>query len=198
MEIVMSNILIIQGHPDTQENHLCHELISSYISGAEIADHSIKLYNIASIEFPLLRSKEDWEKGKEGTPENLIEIQEALIESDHIVIIYPLWLGTMPALLKGFLEQLLRPGVAITYKKGYPQGLLENKSAHIIITMGMPALVYRFFFFSHSLRNLKRNILKLVGIKDIKCTIIGSVENTEKIKQSKWFEKMKKHGKNAK
>lgn len=157
----MSNILIIQGHPDTQKNHLCHELISSYISGAEIADHSIKLYNIASIEFPLLRSKEDWEKGKEGTPENLKEIQEALMESDHIVIIYPLWLGTMPALLKGFLEQLLRPGVAITYKKGYPQGLLENKSAHIIITMGMPALVYRFFFFSHSLRCLKRNILNL-------------------------------------
>ncbi len=198
MEIEMSNILIIQGHPDTQENHLCHELISSYINGAEIADHSIKLYNIASIEFPLLRSKEDWEKGKEGTPENLKEIQEALMESDHIVIIYPLWLGTMPALLKGFLEQLLRPGVAITYKKEYPQGLLENKSAHIIITMGMPGLIYRFFFFSHSLRNLKRNILNLIGIKKIKCTIIGSVENTHKIKQSKWFEKMKKHGKNAK
>ncbi|MGH1407777.1 MAG: NAD(P)H-dependent oxidoreductase [Rhodomicrobiaceae bacterium] len=193
----MSNILIIQGHPDTQETHLCHELISSYISAAKIADHSIKLYNIASIEFPLLRSKEDWEKGKEGTPENLKEIQEALMESDHIVIIYPLWLGTMPALLKGFLEQLLRPGVTITYKKGYPQGLLENKSAHIIITMGMPALIYRFFFFSHSLRNLKRNILNLIGIKKIKCTLIGSVENADKKKQSKWFDKMKKNGKNA-
>jgi len=193
----MTNILIIQGHPDSQKTHLCHALISSYIKGAETAGHTLKTYNIATIEFPLLKSKDEWERGKEGVPESLKEIQNALIDSDHIVIIYPLWLGSMPALLKGFLEQILRPGVAISYKKGYPSGLLKNKSAHIIITMGMPALVYRFFFFSHSLRNLKRNILNLIGIKQIKCTLIGSVENANETKQSKWFEKMKKHGKKA-
>ena len=141
--------------------------------------------------------KKDWEKGEEGAPENLKEIQEALKEAEHLVIIYPLWLGTMPALLKGFLEQLFRPGIAVSYKNGYPQGLLKNKSAHIIITMGMLGLIYRFFFFSHSLRSLKRNILNLVGIKKIKCTLIGSVENADKNKQSNWFEKMKKRGQQA-
>ncbi len=63
--------------------------------------------------------------------------------------------------------------------------------------MGMPAFVYRFFFFSHSLRSLKRNILNLVGIKKIKCTLIGSVENADKNKQSNWFKKMKKQGQQA-
>ncbi len=126
----MKNILIIQGHPAPQETHLCHSLITSYIEAAEKAEHSVKLFNIAKIDFPLLRSKEEWEKGKEGTPENLKEIQAALLEADHIVIIYPLWLGTMPALLKGFLEQLFRPGIAVSYKNGYPQGLLKNKNQH--------------------------------------------------------------------
>ena len=193
----MTNILIIQGHPDPQETHLCHALIASYLEGAEKAGHSVKLFNTAAIDFPLLRSKKDWEKGEEGTPENLKEIQEALKEAEHLVIIYPLWLGTMPALLKGFLEQLFRPGIAVSYKNGYPQGLLKNKSAHIIITMGMLGLIYRFFFFSHSLRSLKRNILNLVGIKKIKCTLIGSVENADKNNQSNWFEKMKKRGQQA-
>ena len=194
----MSKLVIIQGHPDPKQNHLDHALIASYIEGARTANHQVTLINIAELEFPLLQSNESFQKGKEDTPENLKPVQNAITESDHIVIIYPLWLGTMPALLKGFLEQLLRPGFAISYEKGLPQGLLKNKTAHIIITMGMPAFIYRFYFFSHSLRSLKRNILNLVGIKTIKTTLIGSVANADETAKKKWFEKMKQAGRKAK
>ena len=40
---------------------------------------------------------------------------EAIVWSEHIVLVFPLWLGTMPAMLKGFLEQVLRPGIAFAY-----------------------------------------------------------------------------------
>jgi putative NADPH-quinone reductase len=69
--------------------------------------------------------------------------------ADHLVIIYPLWLGSMPGMLKSFFEQLLRPGFAFAPAagRGMPRKLLKGRSARIIVTMGMPALFYRWYFY---------------------------------------------------
>jgi putative NADPH-quinone reductase len=81
------------------------------------------------------------------------------------VIVYPLWLGTMPALLKGFLEQAFRPGFAFDTKpKGLWNRRLKGGSARIVVTMGMPAFFYRVYYRAHSLKSLKRNILEFCGI----------------------------------
>jgi putative NADPH-quinone reductase len=54
------------------------------------------------------------------------------------------WHGTMPALLKGFLEHIFRPGFAMEYRKdSFPKRLLAGRSARVIVTMGMPVLMYR-------------------------------------------------------
>src|SRR5450756_3185948 len=76
------------------------------------------------------------------------------------VILFPLWLGSMPALLKGFLEQLLRPGFAFAAADGrrLPKKLLAGKSARIIVTMGLPALLYRRYIRAHRLKRLDRNL----------------------------------------
>jgi putative NADPH-quinone reductase len=68
-----------------------------------------------------------------------------------------IWLGDMPAVLKGFSEQVLRPGFAISGSRAghLPKELLAGRSARIVVTMGMPALFYR----AHSVKSLKRNIL---------------------------------------
>lgn len=98
------------------------------------------------------------------------------------MIVYPLWLGSMPALLKAFFEQVFRPGFAIANgprKSPWP-GLLRGKSARIVVAMGMPAFVYRWFFLAHSLKSLERNILRFSGIGPIKETLIGSVEGSAK------------------
>jgi putative NADPH-quinone reductase len=117
-------------------------------------------------------------------PPAIAEAQETIAWAEHLVIIYPLWLGAMPALLKGFFEQAMRPGFAVA-RSGVepgPKQPLKGRSAHIIVTMGMPALVYRWYFRAHSLKSLKRNILGFVGIAPQRDTIIGMVEgNPQKI-----------------
>lgn len=193
----MSNIVIIQGHPNPAGDRLCHALAQAYSEGAKAAGHGVQLFDCAKLDFPLLQTQEDWMRGAPGTPKNLIDAQSACQAADHLVIIYPLWLGTMPALLKGFIEQIFRPGVAIKYGEGLPEGLFNGKSARIIITMGMPALIYRWYFFAHSLRNLERNILKFVGIKTIRNTIFGLVDQASEAKCQRWFEKMKSLGAQA-
>jgi multimeric flavodoxin WrbA len=72
----------------------------------------VRLIEVAKLDFPLLRSQEDFDHG--SPPEAIRPAQEAIAWADHLVILYPLWLGTLPALLKGFLEQVLRPDFAFT------------------------------------------------------------------------------------
>ena len=120
--------------------------------------------------------------------------QQDIAWANHLVLIYPLWLGTLPALLKGFLEQAFRPGVALSDGDGFPRGLMKGKSARVVITMGMPALAYRFYFGAHSLKSLQRNILGFVGINPIRNTIFGMVENVSARRRQLWLEKMHRLG----
>ncbi|MEP1209229.1 MAG: NAD(P)H-dependent oxidoreductase [Rhizobiaceae bacterium] len=193
----MSKIAVIQGHPDGSVNHLCHALAQAYIEGAESADHQVELVDLGQLDFPLLRDQKDWEKGISNTPEVLKTAQAAFVDADHITFIYPLWLGTMPAVLKGFLEQIFRPGMALSYDEGFPKPLLKGKSARVVITMGMPALVYRWYFLAHGLKNLERSILGIAGIRPIRSTLYGSVESVSDEKRAGWIEKMKTLGKAA-
>ena len=101
----------------------------------------------------------------------------------------------MPALLKGFLEQALRPGFAYEAKEGgFPGKLLHDKSARIIVAMGMPVFAYRWFFLAHSLKNLKRNILKFCGISPVRDTLFGMVEAVSDEKRKGWIEKVRGMG----
>src|SRR5688572_33315479 len=108
---MVRRIAIIQGHPDPKGGHFGHALAHSYAQGGAEAGHEVRTLEIARIEFPLLHTRDDWENG--ALPESIRHAQETVAWADHLIILYPLWLGAMPALLKGFLEQVLRPGFAM-------------------------------------------------------------------------------------
>jgi putative NADPH-quinone reductase len=75
--------------------------------------------------------------------------------------------------------------------------LLKGKSARIIITMGMPAFVYRWYFGAHSLRSLKRSILSLVGIGPNRHTLIGMIEGMSDSKRQSWLGAIAELGRKA-
>jgi putative NADPH-quinone reductase len=179
-------IALIDGHPDPDRARFCHALAGAYAEAAESAGHTVRRITIAEIEFPILRSAQTWETG-DPTPE-IRQCQEAIGWADHLVLIYPLWLGSMPALTKGFLEQVFRPGFAIARERMRPwPGLLTGKSARIIVTMGMPAWLYRWFFLAHSLKSLERNILRFSGIKPVREMLIGGIEAGGAPARTRWL-----------
>ncbi len=189
-----TRITIIQGHPDPAGGHYGHALARAYAGGAEAAGHEIRTIVVAGLEFPLIRTREEWEGGL--CPDSIRQAQDSIRWASHLVILYPLWLGAMPAPLKAFLEQVLRPGFAMTsVEPGKPwKKLLTGRSARIVVTMGMPALVYRWYFGAHSLKSLERNILGFVGIGPIRETLIGMVEACSAAKRQKWLEKLRALG----
>jgi len=183
-------ILLMQGHPDAGAPHLGHALLEAYADGARGAGHSVRTLDVARLDFPLLRSKADWDSGT--VPPSLAAAQADIAWANHLVIFFPLWLGGMPALLKGFLEQVARPGFALSRVAdgGLPQKLLHGRSARVVVTMGMPSLVYRWYFRAHSLKALERNILGFVGIAPIHETLIGSVEGLSAPERERWLHKL--------
>lgn len=196
----MSNaqrILIIQGHPDPQGGHLCHTLAAAYADGARSAGRDVRSVDVAQLSFPLLRSAAEWKDGV--LPPSLQPAQDDIGWAQHLVIFFPLWLGDMPALLKGFLEQVARPHFAFMPEASNPfaaKGLV-GRSARIVATMGMPALVYRAYFRAHSIRSLERNILGFVGIAPVNETLIGGVDQLGAEGVAKWQARLRKLGAEA-
>jgi putative NADPH-quinone reductase len=181
-----TNILIVDGHPDADRARFVHALADAYAAGAAATGHDLRRIDLATLDFPLLRSRADW---IDGTPVPAIERAQADIRwANHIVFLYPLWLGDVPALLKGFLEQVARPGFALAEGR-MPKPLLKGRSARLVVTMGMPAFFYRFYYGAHSVKSFERNILKLAGIKPVEHTLIGNVEGDAETREQ-WLDTM--------
>jgi putative NADPH-quinone reductase len=92
----------------------------------------------------------------------------------------------------------MRPGFAYDLGDGKAwTGRLRGKTARVVVTMGMPATVYRWYFGAHSLKSLRRNILSFVGIKPVRSTLLGLVENVSAKRRSAWLAKLERLGSEA-
>lgn len=182
-------ILVIDGHPDATAAHYIHALADAYESGARQGGNEVKRIDVARLDFGVLRSAADWQEGAPPAP--IRAAQEAITWSEHLVILFPLWLGDMPALLKAFFEQVARPGFAIGKAQPgrLPKKLLAGRSARIIVTMGMPAFFYRLYYRAHSVKGLARNVLQFCGIHPVRISYIGMVEGKSETRAG-WLAKM--------
>ena len=184
---------IIQGHPDPAGNRLCHALADAYAEGAAATGHQVMRIEVARLDFPILRTQRDFETGQ--VPESLVEARDAIVSAQHVIMIFPLWHGTMPALLKAFIEQVMRPGVALRYReRGFPQRLLTGRSARLVVTMGMPATIYRWYFRAHGVRGLERSILGFAGMRPIRESLLGMVETAGDAKWRRWLAQINEFG----
>jgi putative NADPH-quinone reductase len=92
---------------------------------------------------------------------------------------FSLWLGDMPAILKGFFEQIARPGFAFSKNADNPimnKGL-KGRSACVLVIMVMSASLYRWPFRAHSVKSLERGILRFIRMEPVKTTLIGLAGN---------------------
>ncbi len=189
----MARIAIVVGH--ARIGTFCEALGHSYKLGAEEGGHSAELFVTSRMAFdPILH--EGFERVQPLEPD-LAAAHSALLSADHIVLIFPLWLGTLPAILKGFLERVLQPDLVEPSKTGKFVKVLKGKSARVIVTMGMPGFVYRWWFGAHALKMLKRNILGFMGVSPVRSTIHGFVEGVGADDRKAWLDEAHALGRRA-
>ncbi|GEC92411.1 NAD(P)H-dependent oxidoreductase [Brevibacillus brevis] len=186
------NILVIIGHPDPES--YCSALAHAYMEGAKGKAAQIRIIDLSQISFdPNL--KYGYRKRTE-LEDDLKEAQDLIRWADHLVIVYPTWWGTMPAILKGFFDRVLLPGFAYKYREGSSlwDKLLTGKTAHVIVTMDTPSWYNRLIYWQAGHLVMNRNILKFCGIKPVKVTEISGVNASAGEKRKKWLEKVKQLG----
>ncbi|GMG82181.1 NAD(P)H-dependent oxidoreductase [Paralimibaculum aggregatum] len=188
-------ICLLLGHPDGQSEHFCHALAAAYARGAEAAGHRVARLDLAALQPEPLGSAAEFETAPAGP---MAEARAALADATHLVEIFPLWLGGMPARLKAFFEQLARAGFALGIsERGWPEGRLKGRSARVVVTMGMPALAYRIWFLNAGVGVLKRMILGMAGIAPVRQTTIGGVEAMSDAARARWLARVEALGRAA-
>ncbi|MGF1463957.1 MAG: NAD(P)H-dependent oxidoreductase [Maricaulaceae bacterium] len=187
-------IALIEGHPDPAGGHLCHALGDAYAQGAEASGFTVHRLALSRLDIPLIRTKDEFESAP-PQDSDIARAQAQLAQAQHWVFVYPLWLGTMPALLKAFLEQVTRGGFALTVNpEGVPKPGLKGHTARVVITMGMPAFAFRLMFGAASLKTLQSGILGFAWVRPVRATLIGGVDGLSPNKAELWLERVRALG----
>lgn len=169
-------ICIIDGHPDRSGTHLVDGLCDAYARGAAWGGHKVSRINIGQLDFAFMRNAEEF---MGPPPEPVRSEREKIADADHIVMAYPLWLGTMPAALKSFLEITACDGFMLgepATPNAMPVGKMKGKSARLIVTMGMPGIIYKLVFGAHSLKGTELGIMKIAGFNPVRYSIFGMAD----------------------
>jgi putative NADPH-quinone reductase len=188
-----SHICLIDGHPDP-EPHFIHALCDAYEAGAHAGGHKLERIPVGRIDVPVLDSVAAF---AEDPPLHIMRERDKIARADHLVIAFPLWLGGMPAKLKAFFEQAARNGFFLRESednKGWPEKMMAGKSARVILTMGMPGLIYRFAMDAGALKALERAVLGLSGFKPVRHTVLGGVESVGDDRRQAWLEEVRRLG----
>jgi len=190
------NTLLIVGHPDAESYNFA--LADAYEAGAKEGANAgaVRRLNIRDLSFnPNLQF--GYRKRTELEPD-LLAAWEDILWADHLVWIYPVWWGSLPAMMKGFIDRLFLPGFAFKKHEGSKtkwDKLLKGKSARIISTCDQPGWFYRLVNSRPSHHAMKKLTMQFTGVSPVKSTTIGSLRLAEPAYREKWLEKVKSMGK---
>lgn len=185
-------ILIINGHPD--ELSFNHALSQAYQQGAKRTNADVQTINIHTLNFnPSLMY--GYRKRTELEPD-LIDAQQKILWADHLVWIHPVWWGSYPAIMKGFIDRVFLPGFAFKKRENsvWWDKLLKGKTATIICTMDQPAWYYRLVYRNASINALKKLTMEFCGIKPVSTVAIGPIRLSKERYRKKWLQKIEELG----
>ncbi len=189
----MKKILIIQAHPDKESYNFA--LSEAYKKGALAAGAEVQEIIIRELDFnPNLQY--GYRKRTELEPD-LLDAQAKMNWAEHLVIVFPVWWGSVPAMFKGFLDRVLLPGFAFKKREDslWWDKFLTGKSARIISTLDQPAWFYRLRYGRPSYHAIKQLTLHFIGISPVRTTTIGPIRNSKDSYRQKWLHKIEQLGK---
>ncbi len=179
-------VLVILGHP--RLDSFCAALAGAYEAGARTAGFEVERLDLVSLAFdPNVRTPSPREQPLEP---NLARAQALIRWADHLVFVYPAWWGTLPALLKGFLDRVLTPGFAFEAQDEDPASwtkLLKGRSAHLLVTMDTPSWVYRLIYRQPGHQAMRRATLGFCGVAPTFISTFAPVKPATAEMRARWL-----------
>jgi putative NADPH-quinone reductase len=130
------NISVILGHP--KKGSFCHAIAETVVQTLTANGHEPRFHDLYAEGFDPLLRHEEMPKDALLDPEIRKHCGEIAV-ADGIVVIHPNWWGQPPAILKGWIDRIIRPGFAYEFVagdggEGVPRGLLKAKAAIVFNT----------------------------------------------------------------
>ncbi len=185
-------ILVILGQP--QRHSYGGALMKAYADGAREAGAEVKELYLGELKFNPLTVPSPTNPAE--LEPDLKSAQDAIQWAEHLVFVYPIWWGTIPALLKGFVERTFLPGFAVNFHEHSIRWdkLLTGKSARLIVTLNTPSWYYRWVFGQPGHNTMKKTILEFCGVKPVRITEVGPIKGSTEEKRKGWIEEVRKLG----
>jgi NAD(P)H dehydrogenase (quinone) len=180
-----TKIAIINGNPYAKS--YCAALSDAYKKGAVASGSDVRSIDVGALDFEL-NLKFGYQERME-LEADLLAAQETIRWADHLVFVYPVWWGTFPAILKGFIDRVFLPGFAY---KSRPNSLmwdklLKGKSARLIVTMDAPTWYNRWVYKSASTQSMKKATLQYCGINPVRITEICPIKTSTDKQRAQWL-----------
>ena len=185
-------ILIINGHPDKESYNFA--LADAYLKGAQKVGAEVQVINIRDLSFnPNLQF--GYRKRTELEPD-LLKAQDLIKWAEHLVWVYPVWWGSLPAIMKGFIDRVLLPGFAFKKREGslWWDKLLKGRTARIICTLDQPAWFYKWVNSGASHSAMKKLTLQFIGVQKVRITAIGPIRLSTDQFRDKWLKRVESLG----
>ncbi|MDD0843144.1 NAD(P)H-dependent oxidoreductase [Pseudomonas sp. Gutcm_11s] len=180
-------ILMILG--TSKSDSLCHAIAEAYSSGARGEGHVVRQLKLGELQFdPILREGYGQHQALEP---DLLEAQRQIHWAEHLVFVYPVWWGGVPALLKGFFDRTFLPGFAFKYRNRSQlwDKLLTGRTADLLVTLDTPPWYFRWIYGAPAHRQMVRTILGFCGIKTRRLTEFAPVRPSSEEQRQNWLRK---------
>jgi NAD(P)H dehydrogenase (quinone) len=178
-------MLVLDAHP--RAGSFGDAIATAYTEAARERGANVRRLNLRDLTFdPILH---EGYAGEQALEPDLRDATEAILAARHLVFAYPIWWGTYPALLKGFIDRTFLPGVAFQFTgPGAWDKLLSGRSARLITTMDWPNWAYNWLQGAPSHKAMTRATLNFCGVKPVRETRLGPIRGSEPATRAAWLD----------
>lgn len=186
---------IVYNHPYKKSYN--QALLQASITGAQKAGSSVQVIDLDAEKFDPVMSDKDllgFVQHKQVDPQAKY-YSEQIANSDHLILIFPIWWELMPAMMKGFIDKVIFPGSFYDYKpNGYSMIARHKnlKTITVITTMNTPKILYSILYGNAIKKALIYGTFRKTGYKDVKWFSYNMVKIVNEDKRTSWLEQLEK------
>jgi putative NADPH-quinone reductase len=186
-------VSVILAHPD--EKSFNHAIAQAAHDELTKAGYDVLYHDLYKESFDPLLPASEFVKDA-AVPSDIAKHCHEIAKTDGIIIVHPNWWGQPPAILKGWVDRVIRPGVAYEFLEhdrgeGIPRGLLKAKAALVLNTSNTSTEREKSIF-ADLLENIWKNcIFGLCGVQNVRRRMFNIIVTSSEEERQKWLREVR-------